>query len=131
MKDTTRQPMPVNEPFAAVYEFDHKGTRVLGLALFLALAIHGTAGARAAIISLDLLNWSQSVRARIADQIWASYDVDLLKLAPPEPPKEEPKEEPKEPAKATPPREEEIPPPHPPAAAQAGKILAAEPDPNE
>jgi protein TonB len=85
------------------------------------------AGATAAAHFGELFAWERAIREVIAYRL-SEYQVDLIKEAPPPPP---PVEEPKpEPEQAKPPPKDEAPPP-PPQPAQAGKVLTADPDPNE
>ncbi len=128
------------EPLDAVLELGRKASHGVVIGLVLAVALHGTAAARAISLPLDFMRWSRSVGQQVHDRLWETYDVDMLKLAPPpEPPPappEPPKEEPKEQAPPPPPPPvhealKEPPPPPPPAAAQAGAVLTKEPDPNE
>jgi protein TonB len=102
-----------------------------------ALVFHGSAAARTALIPIALIRWTAMMTARIHDNLWASYDVDILKEQPPEPPPppaEEPPEEKPEPKAAPPPpapKEKEQPPPPeppPPAPAQASAIMTSPDD---
>lgn len=103
--------------------------------LALAVFLHGgvAGGATAAAMFAEIAEWNRALREIVMFKL-SSYEVDVEKeKEPPPPPPEEkpeekPPEEPKPVAKETPPPEA---PPQPPAAAQAGKVLAAEPDPNE
>ena len=86
------------------------------------------AGATAAAHFGELFAWERGIRDVIAYRL-SEYQVDLVKEAPPPPPP--PVEEPKpEPEQAKPPPKDEAPPP-PPQPAQAGRVLTADPDPNE
>ncbi len=115
----------------------HLGTKqhtfAIVMALLVALFVHGTAAARVAMIDVELLAWTRAVRLAINDKLATTYDIEIEKPKPVEPPapeappkEEPPKDEPKPPPAA--PKSNE--PPPPPAAAQAGKVLMQEPDPN-
>jgi len=119
------------EPLARVLDLDGKATTTVAVAALLALLFHGTAVARTALVSLDLVRWAQEIDARVALRLAETIDIETVKPPePPPPPPPEP-EPPKETVKAPPPPKDDAPPPPPPAAAQAGKVLTQEPDPNE
>jgi periplasmic protein TonB len=103
------------------------------LCLLAALFVHGSAAARAAIVPLELMQWSQAIGRAIHIRVAETYDVDLLKAETPPPPPPAPKEEPKEePAPKEAPREKlNEPPPPAAAAAKASAVLTQAPDPNE
>lgn len=121
------------DPLARVLALGDSAGKMIGVALVVALMGHAAVGARAALLSLELIHWNQAIARRVHDAVWDSYDIEP---PPPEPPKEEPKEEPPPPDPVAP---KEAPPPRadapkespPPEAAQAGKVLAANEDPNE
>jgi protein TonB len=112
-----------------------RNRRAIVVGLLAALLVHGTAAARAAVIPLELMQWSQRIGRAVHDRVVETYDIDVMKTpepppAPPEPPKDEPKEAPPpspSSAKTAPP---EAPAPASPAA-QAGAVLTQAPDPNE
>jgi len=122
---------PGREPLARVLDLDGKTATTVAVAGILAIFVHGTAVARTALVSLDLLRWTEDLNARVALRLAETIDVETLK--PPEPPPPPPPEPdpPKEVVKAPPPAPKDAPPPPPPAAAQAGRVLTQEPDPNE
>jgi len=137
---SSRPPPPIGvvvaarDPLASVMRLgSRKHLRVMLLAMLGALAVHGSAAARVAVIDVELLRWSQAMRSVINDKLAATYDVEIEKPKPPEPPPpEETKVEekaPPPPPRAAAPQPKDAPPP-PPAAAQAGKVLTQEPDPN-
>lgn len=119
------------DPNDRVLEIGAKATSAITVALIIALILHGTAVARTALMSIELLAWSKSVQGKIAERLTEEFELDTSKPVepPPPPPPVEPEQE-KAPAPppvanaATP----EAPPPE---AAQAGKVLTAEPDPND
>ncbi|MFO0676776.1 MAG: energy transducer TonB [Polyangiaceae bacterium] len=124
------------DPFGGIARIGTRAERTIVGAMILAMALHGAAAARTALIPVALLDWSSAIRARVHDKLVSEVDVEVAKPKEPEP--EPPKEEEKEPPKAAPPpvakAEKEPPPDTPPpapAAAQAGAALVAEPDPNE
>jgi periplasmic protein TonB len=120
-----------------VLDLDRKKAMAMMVAGAIAYLAHGVAAARVALIPLDLIHWTQSVKARVHDRLWATYEIDLLK--PPEPPAPPPPEPEPEPAKV----EEKAPEPSPkepspkdqeptppaPAPAQAGQVMTAPDDP--
>jgi protein TonB len=123
------------DPMQAVLGLGRNARRVIVLALLVALLIHGTAAARAAVIPVELMRWSQAMGRAIRTRIMETYDVDLLKADPPPPPAEPlppPKEEPKEvqPVLIKETKTNEPPPPAA-AAAKASAVLTQAPDPNE
>jgi protein TonB len=99
-------------------------------ATILALSLH--AGAAAGAVQAAVLHafgaWAQNVRTSIEARLLQTYEVETVKPPEPEPPKEEPKEEEKPVVKDVP---KDQPPPPPPEAAQAAKVLAQDPTPNE
>jgi protein TonB len=121
--------VPARDPLARVSDLGvDKHFAAAAIALFLALIAHGTAAARIAMIHTELLAWTHEIRLAINEKLASTYDIEVEKPKPAEPPPE-PKEEPKE-EKAPPPRTapKDTAPPPPPAAAQAGKVLTQAPD---
>ena len=120
-----------HEPLADVMKLGReRHTFAVVMAVLVALFVHGMAAARIAMIDVELLAWTRSMRLAINDKLSLTYDNEVEKPKPAEPPpapKEEPKDEPKP---AAPPPKANEPPPPPPAAAQAGKVLMQEPDPS-
>lgn len=112
-------------------------TRVMGLGarnslfatvLVASLGMHGllAAGGGALAVLDAFSSWSSRIHADVKSRLLGTYEVEL-KEDPPPPPPEEPKPELKPEDKAQP---QQAPPQAPPPLAQAGKVLAAEPDPN-
>jgi periplasmic protein TonB len=102
------------------------------LCLLAALLVHGSAAARAAIVPLELMQWSQAMARAIHLRVVETYDIDLLKAETPPPPPPAPKEEPKEePAPREAAKEKLNEPPPAAAAAKASTVLTQAPDPNE
>jgi protein TonB len=120
------------EPLDAVLDMGRSASRFIFFTLLGAIVIHGAAIGRAEIIPMEMMDWSRAVGREVQYRIFTSYDVELLK--PPEapippPPEPEPvKEVPKEPP--PPVAVKEVAPPAAPAAARAGAVLTAAPDPN-
>lgn len=122
------EPYPV-DPFARVLGLDRRNRIAFGLGLAVALGVHGTAGARAAHSLPHLAELARSVRVDLRERLGSEVDIDV---APPPPPPEPPPPEPepeKDPAPPPPRAAQQTAPP--PAAAEAGKVLTAEPDPDE
>src|SRR5512140_2143742 len=128
--------VPTREPLARVLDLGSKATKYIVAGLGIALVLHGTAAARAAMIPLDLINWSHDVGRVVHERLWSTYDVDMFKApedkAPP-PPEPEPEKEPEKappppvaPVKDTP---KDEPPPPAPTPAQAGQVLTAPDEP--
>jgi protein TonB len=100
----------------------------IAVALVVALAAHGAAAARLALIHTELLAWTRALRFAINEKLAQTYDIEVEKPKPePEPPPPEPPKEEKAPPPAAP-REKLAAPPPPPAAAKAGAVLTQEPD---
>jgi protein TonB len=120
---------PREEPLETVFGLGGREDRlVFAIALAAALAVHSVAGARAMRVFPYLAELAGSVRAGIADRLRSQIDIDMNE--PPPPPKPEPEPEP-EPEPPPPNAHKHAPTPEaPPAAAEAGKVLTAEPDPD-
>jgi protein TonB len=107
---------------------DHAGQTIIA-AFLLAILIHGTASAKTLMNSPELFNWAREMENRVAINLTETIDIETEKPKPPPPPEPPPPEEEK--AKPIePPIQKDVPPPPPPEAAQAGKVLTQEPDPN-
>lgn len=130
-------------PFWRVSALERSPARRFWGALLLALAVHAAVAARGLLGLDDVRDFARSVRSRIQESARRDIEVELQpEPPPPEPPPPEPEPEPEPPAPEPPaPEPEPPPPPKPtperpapppaPAAAQAGRVLAAEPDPDE
>jgi protein TonB len=111
----------------------------LPVAVVLAVLLHGGVAFAGLVRLYELGNFARRVQAGMLQRIHANIQVALEPEPEPEPPPpEEPKPEaPPEPAPKPPPKaptpKEPTPAPEPPApaAAQAGRVLMAEPDPDE
>lgn len=122
------------DPLDAVLDLGHRASRVVTGALVGAFIIHAVLVGRAAIIPLDFMNWSRVIGREVHYRLSETYDVELLK--PPAVPLPTPAPEP-EPVKEVAPRPlpapvtpKDVEPPAAPAAAQAGAVLTANPDPD-
>jgi protein TonB len=119
---------PREEPLATVLSLGGREDRlVFAVALAAALAVHAVAGARSARIFPYLVELAQSVRTGMQERLRSQVDIDMNEPPPPkpEPPPPEPDPEPPPAAQMKAPE-----PQAPPAAAEAGKVLTAEPDPD-
>jgi periplasmic protein TonB len=124
--------LDASEPLDAVLEMGRKASRFTVLAILFAVAVHGAAITRAALIPIDFMHWSHMIGRTVHERLVSTYEVDLVKppeLPPLPPPPEPEKEQPKEPPPPAPVKE--VAPAAAPAAAQAGAVLVAPPDPNE
>jgi protein TonB len=124
------------DPLAPVRSLGEHAVRVgIVIGIIGALLLHGVVAANAATTLGDVHAFAVLVRAEIHDRLSAQLDVDLSEPPPPPPepaaPEPTPPPEPQAPppiAAPTPPTDA---PPPAPAAAEAGKVLTADPDPNE
>jgi len=126
----------LRNPLAPILECGRRQVRV-GLMLGIAgsLIVHG-AGAASGFRKLVALEaYARGARSMILDQLFAEYDVEIEKPKPP-PPEPEPEVEEEgdteaEDKETPPPKANQAPPQQPPPeAAQAGKVLTAEADPD-
>lgn len=126
-------PRAGHDPLASVLSM---GPRVpVSVLLAFTIVFHaGVAGAAtAAALFNEIFAWNRAIRDAVTFKLAQSYEVEVEKEKEKEkekePPPPEEKEEPKPVIKeATPPPDQ---PPQPPAAAEAAKVLTADPDPNE
>lgn len=132
-KDETSR--PDRDPFAAVMSFGSQAVRT-GLAIGFAIGTisHGAFGGKALASPTEMRHWAEQAMGIVHEHLWATYDIEVAKPEapkpePPKPEEEKPEDKPAEPAPmaAMPQQPAEPPPP----AAQAGKVLAANPDPDE
>jgi protein TonB len=122
---------------APVMALGRRQVRV-GIAIGLAgaLMVHGAAAAKGLSALIDLGRFARMTRGALIERLGATYDINMEQAKPPPPQvEEEPEEKPPEavqPQEPAPVRESDNPyDDPPPAAAEAGKLLTAEPDPNE
>jgi protein TonB len=119
------------DPLAPILALGKRAVRVgLLLGIIGALVLHAAVGAKAASTLGDAHAFAVLVRAGIRERLHAQIDIDLTEPPPPPAPEPEPEPEAPHPTRAPAPRAD-APPPPPPAAAEAGKVLTQEPDPNE
>jgi protein TonB len=118
---------------AQVLALGRRSGSAIPVALLLALTIHGTAAARAAIIPLELMRWSQAIGREIHARIVETYDIDVTKPPEPPPPPPEPEREEPKPQPAFAPKDAKLDntPPPAAAAAKAGAVLTQQPNPDE
>lgn len=124
------------EPLSVVLGLDRRDHFTFVVGLLVALVLHGTAGSRAFVTLPHLSDLAGSVRTGIRERLRAQIDIEVEKEPPPPAPEPEPEPKPEpepEPPPPPPLAEKEPPPPTetPPAAAEAGKVLTQEPDPDE
>ncbi|HEX3775403.1 MAG TPA: energy transducer TonB [Polyangiaceae bacterium] len=121
------------DPLEPVLELGRRAIRFgVILGVIGALLLHGAVGVKAAETLGEVHAFAVLVQAQIKERLQQQIDIDLSPPPPPPPPPEP--EPPPEPDKAPPPPAAIAPPPNAPAApaaAEAGKVLTAEPDPNE
>ena len=109
----------------------------LAIAIVLALLLHGTLALGGFARLFELGNFARRVQAGMQQRIRADIQVALQpEPEPPPPPAQEPRPEPPpepapKPAPKAPAPKERAPEPVAPAAAQAGRVLTAEPNPDE
>ncbi|HYQ26565.1 MAG TPA: energy transducer TonB [Polyangiaceae bacterium] len=122
------------DPLAPIFSLGNREVRVgLLLGLLGALFLHTLVGVQAASTLGDVHAFAVLVQAEVRERLAAQIDVDLSEPPPPPPPEPEPEAEPPPtppPSRAAPPPPNSPAPP-PPAAAEAGKVLTQDPDPNE
>jgi outer membrane biosynthesis protein TonB len=122
-------PRPEADPLGQVIALGERESRFGGiLGLWLALVIHGAAGAQAARNLYEVEGFAEVVSAYVRGNLQLQIDIDSTPPPPPPPPP--PPEPEAEPQKAPPPPAAGEPPPPPPAPAEAGKVLTADPDPD-
>lgn len=121
-----------DEPLGRVLGLGGNEHPILVAAIVLALLGHVTAGKGVFRTFPYLRELATTVRKGVHDRLHSQVDIDVEKPPPPPPPPPVPEKEPEPP----PPSDKAPPPPpeaaaKPPAAAEAGKVLTAEPDPDE
>ncbi len=133
---SARPPRNVAQRQAAL---DRLGSRLevkggAAVSMVVALLLHvGIGGSAIGMVMLgELWTWHTALLAKLQVRILDEYQIDIVEDAEPPPPlppePEPPKEEPKP---ETPPPTDKAVEPTPQAAAQAGKVLAADPTPDE
>jgi protein TonB len=124
---------PATDPFAGVLAMGPRiPVAVMIFAAVLAVTVH--AGAAVGAVQAAFLHafgaWARDVRTTVSNNLAQTYEIDVPKPVekPAEPPPEPPKVEEKIVVKEQP---KDEPPPPPPAAADAAKVLMAEPSKDE
>src|SRR5690349_9027949 len=81
-RTTSRPPPPIGlvvparDPLLRVMDLgNHAAVRGVVIGLIFTLFVHGTAAARAALIPLELIRWTQGVRAAIHNRLISSYEI--------------------------------------------------------
>jgi len=92
------------------------------VALITTFAVHGGAAVRTAYIHVEMIKWTQRLDAIIDAHLVQTFEIETDKPAQPKPPPEEEKKEEEPVVKRDTPQEA------PAAAAQAGQVLAQNPD---
>jgi protein TonB len=129
------QTFRVPVPFARVHDLEHWGRNRFVAALLLALCLHLAVGSRGLLGLDELGDFARQVQSGVQARVRRDLEVEVQpEPPPPPPPPPEPEPEPEPKPVALPP--EKPPPAAPkeapaPAAAQAGKVLTAEPTPDE
>jgi protein TonB len=124
------------DPLEPVLGLGERAVRVGAiLGVIGALLVHGAVGFKAASTLGEVHAFAVLVRAQIRERLHSQIDIDVTEPPPPPPPEPEAPPEPTAipqtpPPAAAPPPPADKPPPAP-AAAEAGKVLTASPDPNE
>lgn len=132
----TENRTPALDPLSPVLGLGDRAVRVgIVIGIIGALLLHGLVGVRAATVLGDVHAFAVLVRAEVRERLSSQIDVDLSEPEPPPPPEPEappppdPEPQPVQPQTAAPVAPTDAPPP--PAAAEAGKVLTQDPDPNE
>lgn len=119
----------LGDPFARVLDLDRRDGQRFALSIALTLVLHAAGAARVLTMPANLSGFASDIK-KAADVLRARAEIAIEPLPPPPPPPPEPEPEPPEPApKAAP--VEKVPTTAPAPAAQAGKVLMADPDPDE
>ncbi len=128
------------DPWGPVLSLGDRAVKLGALiGLFIGLATHGVAGARAMMALYDMGRAVDDMRLSIHEYLWTEYDIDLKpeQKVEPEKPKEEPPPPPPEPDPEPAPQipkavdKPQDPYDEKPAPVQAAKILTAPSDPNK
>jgi protein TonB len=123
----------IQAPFAQVHGLEPFRNSRFVRALVVALVLHLAVGSRGFLGLDELGDFARGVHAGIEEKLRHDLEVDLQpEPEPPPPPEPEPEPEPiKPPPEKPPPAPRAAEPPPAPAAAQAGRVLTAEPTPDE
>lgn len=124
---------PGSDPFAKVLSSGPRVPAAVTIGFAVLLHVGAAAGATAAALYDEISAYQRVVRETVAARL-AQYEMDVVKEPEPPPPPPPPEEPPPEKENTPPPppvaQPKDTPPP-PPEAAQAGKVLTSDPDPNE
>lgn len=115
------------EPLGRILDLGSDAWIVLSVTLGVALFFHLGAAVRTWLIPVELLDWDRRVAEHVGDRLNETYEIEQEKLKPPEPPPPPPPDP--EPEKIDMKAMTHDAPP--PAAAQAGAVLTAPPNPND
>jgi periplasmic protein TonB len=129
----------VPAPFAQVHLLEDWSNSRFARAFVLALCLHLLVGSRVFLGLVEIGDFARRVHAGVREKIRRDVEVDIQPEPQPEPepqpvpePEPEPEPEPAKPLPAKPPpAARPVEPPPAPAAAQAGRVLTAEPAPDE
>ncbi len=124
---------PAEPPAALRLVGDDSFYKMLALGVLGACLFHGIFAIRIGYIHAELISWTETSLSRFVEQrMDRTIEVETIKPPEPEKQDEPPPPDPVKDDTPPPPVATNDPPPSaPPAAAQAGAILAADPDPNE
>jgi protein TonB len=129
--ETIRRPehgTELGDPFARLLAADERGSQRFWLSLALTTVLYVALGVRGLLMSTGLGNFADGVLGVLQRAHHAEFEIEPPPPPPPVPTTPEP--EPEVPKEAPPPRAV-VAPTAPPAAAEAGKVLTADPDPDE
>jgi protein TonB len=122
-------PGPSTDPLSKVLSTGPRLPASITACAAIFLHVGMAAGASAASLYEEIFTWQRGIRDVVAYRL-SQYEVDLVKETPPTPPPEPEKAPEPEPEKVVV-KEKSPPPEAPPKPAEAAKVLAAEPTPNE
>ncbi len=123
----TMTPAFSQDPMHRIDALGEHGLRAMVVGILVALAVHGVAAIRTAYIHAELIAWVQQLAGSLDGDLTQTIDIVPEKVDPPPPPPPEQKDDSPPPPPPPTPEAKDTPPP-PPAPAEAGKILAANPD---
>lgn len=118
---------PDQDPMSRVLSNNGRVPVAVTAAFAVFLHVGMAAGATAASMFQEIFAWQKAIHDMVSYRL-DQYEVDVVKEQPPEPPKPEPEPEPEKPAPKDPTPPPEAPPP---ALAEVGKVLTADPTPSD
>ena len=130
--ETFRRPQngtELSDPFARLLAADERSSQRFWVSFVLTVALYTALGVRGLVMSTGLGGFAEGVLAILQKAHHAEFEIEPPPPPPPPPPTT-PEPEPEVPKEAPPPRAMAAP-QAPPAAAEAGKVLTADPDPDE